>query len=46
MYFFDPTYFIVVLPAIIFAFYAQARVSSTVAQASRVRGDAESGHGG
>ncbi len=37
MYFFDPTYFIIVLPAILFAFYAQAMVSSTVARASRVR---------
>jgi hypothetical protein len=37
MYLFDPTYFIIVLPAIIFAFYAQATVSSTVARASRMR---------
>lgn len=36
MYFFDPTYFIFVLPAMLFAFYAQAAVSSAMARASRL----------
>ncbi|MCL8209231.1 MAG: zinc metallopeptidase [Actinomycetia bacterium] len=37
MYFLDPAYFIIVLPAVLFAFYAQATVSSTIARASRIR---------
>ncbi len=37
MLFLDPSYFVIVLPAIVFAFYAQAKVSSTVARAARVR---------
>ena len=38
MFFFDPVYFAIVVPAVIFAFVAQARVSSTVARASRLPG--------
>ncbi len=37
MLFLDPTYIVIVLPAMIFAFYAQAKVSSAVARASRLR---------
>lgn len=37
MLFLDPTYLVIVLPAVIFAFYAQAMVSATVARASRIR---------
>ncbi len=36
MLFFDPTYFVIVLPAMLFAFYAQAVVSSAVSRASRL----------
>ncbi len=36
MYFLDPTYFIFALPAMLFAFYAQAAVSSAMARASRL----------
>ena len=35
-YYFDPTY-IVLVPAIIFAFYAQMKVSSAYSRYSRVR---------
>ncbi len=37
MYFFNPIYFIIVLPAMLFAFYAQAAVSSAVSRASKLR---------
>jgi Zn-dependent membrane protease YugP len=37
VFFFDPVYLIVVLPAVIFAFYAQAAVSSAVSRASKVK---------
>jgi len=36
MYFFDPTYFILIVPAMLLAFYAQAAVSSAMARASRL----------
>lgn len=36
MFFFDPTYFIIMLPAIIFMIYAQMKVSSTFKKYSKV----------
>ncbi|RJQ04186.1 MAG: zinc metallopeptidase [Bacillota bacterium] len=36
MYFLDPTYLVLVMPAVLFALYAQAMVQSTISRASRV----------